>query len=123
MRIAPLVTVKAQLSAYLEQCKAEGPIVITRNGKAVAVLLAPIDDDDLEGCSLLGRPDFKPCSTNRERAFRQVKGSPRGSSGTLSPNVMENRQVEKGARGPGGLGGARQPNQVLRADRAKYGVS
>ena len=37
MRIAPLADVKARLSAYLEQCEAEGPIVITRNGKAVAV--------------------------------------------------------------------------------------
>ena len=54
MRIAPLADVKARLSAYIEKCEAEGPIVITRNGKAVAVLLAPQDDDDLERI-LLGR--------------------------------------------------------------------
>jgi len=34
MRIAPLADVKARLSAYLDECGAEGPVVITRNGKA-----------------------------------------------------------------------------------------
>ena len=48
MRIAPLADVKARLSAYVDECGVEGPIVITRNGKAVAVLLVPNDDDDLE---------------------------------------------------------------------------
>ena len=46
MRIAPLADVKARLSAYVDECGADGPIVITRNGKAVAVLLVPNDDDD-----------------------------------------------------------------------------
>jgi len=48
MRIAPLADVKARLSAYVAECESNGPIVITRNGKAVAVLVAPVDDDDLE---------------------------------------------------------------------------
>ncbi|NJR61613.1 MAG: type II toxin-antitoxin system Phd/YefM family antitoxin [Cyanobacteria bacterium CRU_2_1] len=52
MKIAPLADVKAQLSAYVEQAQNEGPIVITRNGKAVAVLIAPTDDDDLESLLL-----------------------------------------------------------------------
>ena len=61
MRIASLADVKARLSAYIEQCETEGPIVITRNGKAVAVLLAPADDDDLEGLLLAGRRASKAC--------------------------------------------------------------
>jgi hypothetical protein len=47
MRIASLADVKARLSACLDECGGEGPLVITRNGKAVAVLLVPFDDDDL----------------------------------------------------------------------------
>jgi prevent-host-death family protein len=47
MKIAPLAEVKAQLRAYVDQAQEE-PIVITRNGKAVAVLIAPENDDDLE---------------------------------------------------------------------------
>ena len=44
-RIAPLADVKARLSAYIEESQTEGPVVITRNGKAVAVLVSPVDDD------------------------------------------------------------------------------
>ncbi len=52
MKIAPLADVKARLSAYVEACRTEGPVVITRNGKAVALLLAPLDDEDLESLRL-----------------------------------------------------------------------
>jgi prevent-host-death family protein len=41
MKIAPLADVKALLSAYVDQIGTEGPVVITRNAKPVAVLLAP----------------------------------------------------------------------------------
>ena len=41
-----MADVKARLSAYLDDCGVEGPVVITRNGKAVAVLLVPYDDED-----------------------------------------------------------------------------
>jgi prevent-host-death family protein len=59
MKIVPLADMKAKLSAYLDECRAEGPIVITRNGKTAAVLLVPDDDDDLERL-LLGRsPRFQ----------------------------------------------------------------
>jgi len=74
MRIAPLATVKAQLSAYLEQCKEEGPIVITRNGKAVAVLLAPIDDDDLEGLLLARSPRFQALLDKSRASIQAGKG-------------------------------------------------
>lgn len=39
MKIAPLAEVKAQLSAFIEECETQGPVVITRNGKAMAVLV------------------------------------------------------------------------------------
>lgn len=47
MKIASVAEVKAQLSSFLK-ASAEGPIVVTRNGKAVAVLLGVEDDDELE---------------------------------------------------------------------------
>src|SRR5271166_3312589 len=66
MRIAPLADVKARLSAYVDESGADGPIVITRNGKAVAVLLVPNDDDDLERL-LLGRSPRFQAMLNRSR--------------------------------------------------------
>ena len=74
MRIAPLAEVKAQLSAYIEQCATQGPVVITRNGKAVAVLLAPADDDDLEGLLLARSPRFQSLLARSQESIAQGKG-------------------------------------------------
>src|SRR6266853_6880697 len=47
MKIASVADVKARLSSYLK-ASVTGPVVVTRNGKAVAVLLGVEDDDELE---------------------------------------------------------------------------
>lgn len=74
MRIAPLADVKARLSAYVDDCGAEGPVVITRNGKAVAVLLAPSDDDDLERLMLGRSPRFQALLNRSRQSIRKGKG-------------------------------------------------
>src|SRR5713226_1194756 len=74
MRIAPLADVKARLSAYLDECAVEGPLVITRNGRAAAVLLVPYDDDDLERL-MLGRSARFQAMLNRSRqSIKKGKG-------------------------------------------------
>jgi antitoxin (DNA-binding transcriptional repressor) of toxin-antitoxin stability system len=52
MKKIPLVDVQEPLSTYVEHAQNQGPIVITSNGKAIALLIAPIDDDDLESLLL-----------------------------------------------------------------------
>ena len=47
MKIASVAEVKAQFSAYLKQSE-EGPVIVTRNGKPVAALLAVRDEEELE---------------------------------------------------------------------------
>ena len=74
MRIASLADVKARLSAYVEQCKTEGPVVITRNGKAVAVLLAPLDDDDLESILIARSPRFQALLEQSRQSIQANKG-------------------------------------------------
>src|SRR3989442_14726803 len=74
MRIAPLADVKARLSAYLDECAVEGPIVITRNGKAVAVLLAPYDDDDLERLMLGRSPRFQALLNRSRQSIKEGRG-------------------------------------------------
>lgn len=59
MKIASVADVKANLSAYLQRVETTGAVVITRNGKAVAVLLAPADDDDLERLLFSRSPRFQ----------------------------------------------------------------
>lgn len=97
MRIAPLADVKARLSAYVEQAETEGPIVITRNGKAVAVLLAPLDDDDLERLILTRSPRFQVLLEKSRKSILAGKG--------LSPEEFweavaerENQKAETGER-------------------------
>jgi prevent-host-death family protein len=74
VRIASLAEVKARLSAYVEQAKTEGPVVITRNGKAVAVILAPVDDDDLENILLTRSPRFQAMLDQSRESIRSGKG-------------------------------------------------
>ena len=59
MRIVSLAEVKAKLSAYLDEAEHSGPVVITRNGRAVAVLVAPSDEDDLERLLFSRSPRFR----------------------------------------------------------------
>ena len=47
MKIASIADVKAKLSAYVK-ASGKSPIVITRNGKAVAAIIPVADDDDVE---------------------------------------------------------------------------
>jgi prevent-host-death family protein len=74
MRIAPVADVKARLSAYLQQCETEGPVVITRNGKAVAVLLAPMNDEDLERLLLARSPRFQALLAKSRASIQAGKG-------------------------------------------------
>jgi prevent-host-death family protein len=74
MRIAPLADVKARLSAYLDECAVQGPIVITRNGKAAAVLLVPYDDADLERLMLGRSPRFQALLNRSRESIKEGKG-------------------------------------------------
>lgn len=98
MRIAPLADVKARLSAYLDECGAEGPVVITRNGKAAAVLLVPFDDDDLERL-LLGRsPRFQAMLDRSRQSIKEGKGL---SEKAFWEAVRRRAQERKAAAGKG----------------------
>ena len=74
MKIAALADVKAHLSAYVEECENEGPIIITRNGKAAALLLAPKDDDDLERLMLAHSRRFQSLLNKSRRSIKAGKG-------------------------------------------------
>jgi prevent-host-death family protein len=75
MKTAPLAEVKTKLSAYIEQAEKEGPIIITRNGKAVAVIIAPVDDDDLESLILMRSPRFQALLERSRKSLKSGGGS------------------------------------------------
>jgi prevent-host-death family protein len=74
MKIAALADVKAHLSAYVAECEKEGPVIITRNGKAAAVLLAPKNDDDLERLMLAHSRRFQSLLAKSRRSIKAGKG-------------------------------------------------
>ena len=73
MKIAPLADVKARLSAYIDQCTDEGPVVITRNGKPVVVMIAPEDEEDLERMVLSRSPRFQAILRKSRRQIKEGK--------------------------------------------------
>ncbi|MBE3096466.1 MAG: type II toxin-antitoxin system Phd/YefM family antitoxin [Planctomycetes bacterium] len=79
MRIAPVADVKSRLSAYIAQCQAEGPIVVTRNGKAVVVMIAPEDNDDLERIIVARSPRLRELLEQSRRSLKAGKGLSRNA--------------------------------------------
>src|SRR5207248_991033 len=75
MKIASVADVKARLSAYLRDSQ-DGPVVVTRNGKAVAVLLAVTDDDELERLVLAHSPKFQALLDKSRRQIEETGGIP-----------------------------------------------
>ncbi|HVC92493.1 MAG TPA: type II toxin-antitoxin system Phd/YefM family antitoxin [Pirellulales bacterium] len=75
MKIASVAEIKARLSAYLKETE-EGPVVVTRNGKAVAVLLAVTDDDELERLVLAHSPKFQAILDKSRRQIEETGGIP-----------------------------------------------
>jgi prevent-host-death family protein len=74
VKIVPLADAKARLSAYVDACAAEGPVIITRNGKPVAVLLAPTDEEDLDRLMLSRSSRFQALLARSRRSIAAGKG-------------------------------------------------
>lgn len=67
MKIAPLAEVRNRFSAFIDESQ-ESPVVVTRNGRPVALIAAISDDDDLDALLLANNPRFvKLLDTARER--------------------------------------------------------
>ena len=75
MKIASVADIKARLSAYLKETQ-QGPVVVTRNGKAVAVLFAVTDDDELERLVLAHSPKFQALLDKSRRQIEETGGIP-----------------------------------------------
>ena len=73
MRIIPVADLKKHLSSYLDQCQS-GPIVVTKNGRAVAVLVCVSDDDDVEDIVLAHSQKLRKMLDEAERRIREGGG-------------------------------------------------
>ena len=57
MKIASVADVKARFSSFLRESK-EGPVIVTRNGKPVGVLLPMEDEEEIERLLLAYSPQL-----------------------------------------------------------------
>jgi prevent-host-death family protein len=57
MKIASLTEVKDRFSHYIDESK-ESPVVVTRNGRAVALIVSIDEEDDLDSMLLTHNPRF-----------------------------------------------------------------
>jgi prevent-host-death family protein len=100
MKIASVAEVKARLSAYLKASQ-EGPVIVTRNGKAVAVLLAVTDEDELERLVLAHSPKFQALLDRSRRQIEETGGIPHDQF-WHEVEVESGGDAGKGKRGPRG---------------------
>jgi prevent-host-death family protein len=70
LKIASVAEIKAQFSAYLKESE-QGPVIVTRNGRPVAALLAVRDDEELEQLLLGHSPRLRAIL---ETSRQQIRG-------------------------------------------------
>ena len=73
MKIASVADIKAKFSSYLKDSQ-QGPVVVTKNGKPVAVLLSITDEDEIERLLLAHSPKFNSLLELAEQQIRAGKG-------------------------------------------------
>lgn len=75
MKITSVADMKSQFSSYIKETE-EGPVVVTRNGKPVAVLLGVTDEEELERLVLAYSPKFTSILEAGRKRIRAGKGIP-----------------------------------------------
>jgi len=75
MKIASVANVKAKFSAYIKASKA-GPVIVTKNGKPVAVLISMQDEDEIERLLMAYSPQLQHILQAAEKQIQAGKGIP-----------------------------------------------
>ncbi len=73
MKIASVADVKAKLSGYIKASET-GPVVVTKNGKPVAVLLSLHDEEELERILLAYSPKLQRILRQAEKQIEAGQG-------------------------------------------------
>ncbi len=73
MRIASIAAIKAKFSAYVKETE-NGPVVVTKNGKPIAVLLGVQDEDDIERLMMAYSPKLRAILDKSWKSILQGHG-------------------------------------------------
>jgi prevent-host-death family protein len=69
MKIASVAEVKSQFSAFLKASEG-GPVVVTRNGRPVAVIVGVQDEDEIERLLMAYSPHLRAILEHSRQQFR-----------------------------------------------------
>jgi prevent-host-death family protein len=69
MKIASVAEVKSQLSSFLKASE-RGPVVVTRNGRPVAVIVGVHDEDEIERLLMAYSPHLRAILERSRQQFR-----------------------------------------------------
>lgn len=72
MKIASVAEVKSQFSAFLKSSEG-GPVVVTRNGRPVAVIVSVQDEDEIERLLMAYSPHLRSILESSRRQYREGK--------------------------------------------------
>jgi hypothetical protein len=75
MKTASVAELKGRLDAYLKEIE-EGPLLVTRKGKAFAVLLPVTDEGEVERLVLAHSPKFQAMLEKSNRQIEVMGGIP-----------------------------------------------
>jgi len=75
MKTASVTDMETHFSDYLKATR-RGPVIVTRKGKPVAVLLATGDEEDVERLLMAHSPALEAILEAARRRFRAGKGIP-----------------------------------------------
>jgi prevent-host-death family protein len=70
MKIASVAEVKSQFSTFLK-ASASGPVVVTRNGRPVAVIVGVQDEDEIERLLMAYSPHLRAILDRSRQQFRE----------------------------------------------------
>ncbi|HVA47755.1 MAG TPA: type II toxin-antitoxin system Phd/YefM family antitoxin [Pirellulales bacterium] len=73
MKTASMGEVKSQFSAFVKACES-APVVVTRNGKPVAVLVGIEDDDEIERVLMANSPRLQAILAKSRQSIREGRG-------------------------------------------------
>ena len=73
MKIASVAEIKAQFSAFLKASEG-GPVVITRNGRAVAVLIVAQNEEEIERLLMAYSPRLRAILEESRQQIREGRG-------------------------------------------------
>ncbi len=70
MKRASLTKIKSQPNSYLKTCGRE-PVLVTKNGRTIAALVAVVDPDEIERLLLAGSPKLDAIF---DKALQRIRG-------------------------------------------------